>query len=234
MRAAVTSLLGSGITMALLLIATGRAPADSVVLSEHPLFERPLASCASPGADNGAFRLLGPRLPESGAAYRINQKTFPQYLAASEIQAGIDSSFAAWDNATSAALFTKLGTTDARPGFKDGVNTVGFGSVKNGVVAVASMWSNKSGAMIEFDVTLSTRLAWATNPAGGGDCQGLPAAFDIQNIVTHEAGHVAGLADVYKAGDNAQSMFGYAAPGELFKRTLASGDQAGLASVYGP
>ncbi len=190
-------------------------------------------TCASPVADNGAFSLLGHKLPATGKAYRVNAGTFPANLQTGEVQAAIDASFATWDNATSQSLFANSGITSARPGFKDGINAVGFGNTKSGVVAVAYGWFAKNGAFAEFDIVLSNSFSWATNPAATGDCGGAAGTFDVQNIVTHEAGHVVGLADLSAGAAEAQTMFGYVAPQELFKRTLASGDLKGVAALYG-
>ncbi len=57
--------------------------------------------------------------------------------------------------------------------------------------------------------------------------------MDVQNIATHELGHGFGLADLYKEAQSEQTMYGYGSIGETEKRTLESGDIAGIQVLYG-
>ena len=59
------------------------------------------------------------------------------------------------------------------------------------------------------------------------------AAFDIQNIGTHEAGHVVGLADLYENQYNELTMYGYSDIGETQKCSLETGDILGAQKLYG-
>jgi hypothetical protein len=52
--------------------------------------------------------------------------------------------------------------------------------------------------------------------------------LDIQSAVTHEFGHVCGLKDISGISNTEQTMYGATAAGETKKRTLESGDIAGL------
>jgi hypothetical protein len=57
--------------------------------------------------------------------------------------------------------------------------------------------------------------------------------MDLQNIATHEFGHWLVLNDLYKKPARQQTMYGYGAYAETKKRTLESGDIAGLETIYG-
>ena len=56
--------------------------------------------------------------------------------------------------------------------------------------------------------------------------------MDLQNIATHEFGHGAGLDDLYEDSCSEETMYGYAENGETKKRTLGSGDIAGIVELY--
>ncbi len=55
------------------------------------------------------------------------------------------------------------------------------------------------------------------------------AIVDVQNTLTHELGHLIGLAHV---DDPEATMFAMSLPGDLDKRTLATDDRDGLCFVY--
>jgi len=232
MRLAVWAASSLGL-VAIFLLAAGRdAPAGSVDFFVH--YVRPVAACTSPGADDGAYGFTGYKL-KSALTYQVNQKSFPSYLNAAEVQAAIQSAFATWDGATGASLFTNGGTTTNKIGFQDGVNAVGFRSVGGGTLALTYGWVDRKTKLIkEIDIALATNFNWATNGGASGDCGGAAGAVDVLNIITHEVGHSFGLADLTAASANAQTMYGYAAYRELFKRDLASGDVAGVRALYGP
>jgi len=57
--------------------------------------------------------------------------------------------------------------------------------------------------------------------------------MDVQTIAEHEVGHWLGLSDQYMSGDSSKIMYGYGSTGSV-KRTLASGDLAGINWIYPP
>lgn len=79
--------------------------------------------------------------------------------------------------------------------------------------------------IIGFTVSLDKDEPWSIGST--------PTAFDIQNIVTHEFGHVAGLAHVGAPKDVCLTMYPYADYGEIQKRTLGLGDKLGMQTLYG-
>ncbi len=194
----------------------------------------PVAACTNPGADDGSFALNGTKLPAGGLTYKTNQSTFPAGLSKIEVQGAIGTAFLTWDADTSKALFTNGGTTVATPGLADGVNTVAFKKIKGSAIAVTTGWFDRKTKLLkEFDVALSSSYSWATNPLATGDCGGAAGRFDIRNVMTHEAGHAAGLSDVTSTTSKAQTMFAYVAYGELTKRSLADGDAQAVDILYG-
>ena len=51
--------------------------------------------------------------------------------------------------------------------------------------------------------------------------------------MTHEDGHYIGSIDIYSAGCEDVTMYGYSSEGETHKRTLASADITFVQSLYG-
>jgi hypothetical protein len=58
-----------------------------------------------------------------------------------------------------------------------------------------------------------------------------PDGYDLQSIITHEAGHFLGMAH---SGDDRATMYASYAPGTTFKRTLTEDDVSGICSIYLP
>ena len=56
--------------------------------------------------------------------------------------------------------------------------------------------------------------------------------MDLQNILTHELGHCAGMGDLYQTDAIEETMFGYSDEGETYKRDLYKGDIAGVTNLY--
>ena len=56
--------------------------------------------------------------------------------------------------------------------------------------------------------------------------------MDVQNIITHEIGHSAGMNDLYSTSCLQETMYGYSTEGEIKKRDLNSGDITGIRKLY--
>lgn len=116
----------------------------------------------------------------------------------------------------------------------DGVNEVYFSEAELGpdTVAVTIIWGVFYGPpstreLVEWDMVFNDAL-----PESWGVATADPADWDVLNIATHELGHSAGLDDLYSTSAVEQTMYGYASPGEVKKRTLESGDIAGIKALY--
>lgn len=190
-------------------------------------------------------------------AYYINlSKQNPAFLN------GITGSFAAWDDASGSYQTVYSGSTKSTPGslqakwnrktgsFTGGLNVVGWKNLAlyPGAIGVTYIWGYTSSTgddfLIEVDTALNSSSAfhwWQTAVEDDPDSAVWPTAqisatydVDVQNIMTHEAGHWLVLGDLYDSIDQYETMYGYAGEYELQKRSLESGDEAGIQSIYGP
>jgi len=68
---------------------------------------------------------------------------------------------------------------------------------------------------------------------GEGTAYKLSKAYNVRNIMTHEAGHKVGLDDLYETKYSEITMYGYNSKGETEKISLADGDKNGTRASYG-
>ena len=136
-----------------------------------------------------------------------------------------------WDSATTAQLIsTPRVDFSAQSGIKDDKNVIDFGplSYKN-AIAVTYTWTNiTTGNISEFDMRFNTKYLWGNATVSGS------SVMDLQDIATHEFGHVFGLGDIYSGACRPVTMYGYSSYGETYKRDLAQPDINGLLTLYGP
>lgn len=113
----------------------------------------------------------------------------------------------------------------------DDHNVAIFGSYPDpNVIAVTTVWGYFYGPpgtrqLIEWDMFLNDNFSW-------GDATQNQNLMDLQNIVTHELGHSAGMDDLYNAACSLETMYGYSTEGEIIKRDLNLGDIKGIQELY--
>lgn len=111
-------------------------------------------------------------------------------------------------------------------------NVITWGRAQKGVIAYAVIWYvTSTGEIVDADIVLNSYYRWGIADGNEGTAD-LSGKFDIRNIVTHEAGHICGLADLYDNKYSAMTMYGYSKYGEELKRSLEPGDIAGVQKVY--
>ena len=100
-----------------------------------------------------------------------------------------------------------------------------------GVIAVTYTWGIFGGPpqtreLVEWDMIFdSDSFSWSTN--------GAATAMDFRNIDTHELGHAMGLGHPSNSCTQ-ETMYAFASLGETTKRSLNSGDIAGIRGLYAP
>ena len=105
----------------------------------------------------------------------------------------------------------------------DGKDVISWGSCANGATAQTYLWPGTQ----ERDVVFNTATQWSVAPNVTYN------SYDVQNIATHELGHVIGLGDIYREDCNYVTMFGYAPKGETSKDVLSPSDIYGAQQIYG-
>jgi Matrixin len=152
-------------------------------------------------------------------------------------QEGLDSQFVedkiitaaeTWDEATSKELFRDFSVDSSVTYGLDGVNAIAFGLDDDpNVIAITSIWFYRTtGQIVETDMLFNEKWVWGTAESGG-------TQMDVQNIATHEFGHVAGLGDLYTTSCQEVTMFGYSGYEETKKRSLEPADVTGIRKIYG-
>lgn len=120
----------------------------------------------------------------------------------------------------------------------NGTNEVGWvdlSQIYPGAIAVTMVWYNSlTKEIVEIDMGMNSALPWTQNIIAGdpNNSEGTAGYFDVQNIATHEVGHWLMLGDLYNKPTTSQTMYGYGSTGEVNKRSLESGDLAGLRLIY--
>lgn len=150
----------------------------------------------------------------------------------------VDASFDTWEATGASIAFDNAGTFAGTgvpsafigSGVRNDDNEVAWisfdthGLPSNAIGITSVLYYTLTGVIVEVDMALNDDLPWSPVGAGG--------AYDVQNIVTHEAGHWVMLGDLYNRPATEQTMYGYGAKGETRKQTLESGDIAGILAVY--
>ena len=170
---------------------------------------------------------------------------------------GIQAGFETWDSASDPYAVSYSGPTDLVPGnseaewdetngqYVGAKNVVGWKALDYpNAIAVAYIWYlTLTEEIVEVDMAMNSDpyFAWWQIEVGTADpdtyAWGTPDTeapynVDVQNIVTHEAGHWLMLGDLYNKPANDQTMYGRSAEFDLQKRSLESGDEAGIQEIY--
>ena len=113
----------------------------------------------------------------------------------------------------------------------DNQNEVYFTDLSDpNTIAITIIWGVFGGPtfqrkLVEWDqVYDDTTYDWSAS--------GEPGKMDFENIATHELGHSVGMADLYNSSCAKETMYGYAAYGEIQKRDLNAGDIVGVNKLY--
>lgn len=173
------------------------------------------------------YGLAGWQLTSSGYSYKINHSTIPSSVG-SAADSAIANALATWNTADPDKTFIYTEDTNVKAAKLDGINAILWKGIRGGAIAITYAWYYRStGNLAEADMVLNKNLPWAVNDSSLGDCGGDTSAYDLQNIVTHESGHIVGLDDLYDGADQDLTMFGYGTKGELKKDSLGLGDVTG-------
>ena len=135
-----------------------------------------------------------------------------------------------WETAASQDIVGAAALTGAKLkadyGYPDGKNEAYFARLSSGTIAVTVVWYTYTGSIVETDQAYNNRYAWSAQ------ANGVAGKMDLDNIVTHENGHIMGMDDQYDPSCSAVTMYGYADYAEIDKRTLEQPDITGIGNLY--
>ena len=143
----------------------------------------------------------------------------------SRFATAVGRSFDTWNAAIGGSSYftTSPGVAEGGPS-DDGVNVVGWARLvpKNVLAATWTYTDAATGRVTGADVFYNTSQKWSVLSGCNSESR-----FDIENIGTHELGHVLALDHVSDPGKQA-TMYPSAPAGEVKKRSLTDGDILGV------
>ena len=177
------------------------------------------------GPDAGTYRLTGWAVQGNKTAH-FNTATTPSGLSTNAVSSALQAAFSEWAGAPSINVAND--GTMTRYTANHSYDLL-FGST-GGSIATTYTWRWSNGE-IESDVVFNRNLGWFVASSEGDGCiNDAGAKYDVENIATHEAGHVYGLD--HPSGARWETMYAYGYTGETLKRSAAAGDRAGIQAVY--
>jgi len=201
----------------------------ATLINIHVTHARPgpaTANCSNAGTGGGGYELLSWKVAGNTTA-RLNANTVPSGL--SNVAAVLDSSFDAWSGASNAPdIDVVIGGTVTKATANHSYDLM-WGRAGGSSIAVTYTWRWSNGE-VESDTVFNNRLPWFIAGAEGDGCVESQAKYDVANIATHEFGHTYGLG--HAAGGRWETMYPYGFTGETLKRSLGSGDIAGVRALY--
>ena len=217
---------------------------DKIVFVHYPKGEAPGKPPGAPGKAEGEYKLTRYHWADTSIPvhYLVNLGGMSETFVA-----GIQAAFQTWEADEGSYMdFTYGGTTStgisSLANQRDGYNVVGWANISGlypNAIAVTIFWYNVATKhVVEVDVAMNSDpyFVWWQNYAGDEvwDFTDTPGAYDVdvQNIMTHEAGHWLVLGDLYADYNSEKTMYGYSGELELKKWSLTSGDLAGIQKIY--
>lgn len=139
----------------------------------------------------------------------------------------VESAVATWDGFVVPRAFSRNDATTQTNPCTGSPNDVQWAPIdgSGGALATASVCRNvATKEIVGFAVTVDSAESWATDGSSGN--------FDVENVASHELGHVAGLRHDNPPRSGCLTMYKFAGLGEIQKRTLGLGDKLGMDTLY--
>lgn len=157
-----------------------------------------------------------------------------QEISPAVFESTVTNSLENWDSRVSFDIFGALtSNSSAVADFTttDNLNVVVMGPWSDSnVIGVTNVWgyfqgNPKTRSLVEWDMILNDSFAW-------GYAEPDSSKMDLENILVHELGHSAGMADLYDTVCSDETMYGHSSEGDTAKRTLNAGDIADIQELY--
>jgi MYXO-CTERM domain-containing protein len=152
-----------------------------------------------------------------------------------EAAAAIIEAFSTWDTGKLGipkATFTISSTVGKA--VQDGVSRIVYAPIttegmEDALALTIGYADPTTGALSETDVIFNSKYAFHAFPATAtsAECNG---DYDIQDVATHETGHVYGLGEDME--DTTTTMYVHSAPCETHKRALSTSDETVMTALY--
>jgi len=156
----------------------------------------------------------------------VRQNYNPAGQRVADAQTALTNTYPDWSGVSGSTYRIQFGGTTTRcpslvkecPGAQknDRLNDVGWAPLQNGTLGVT--WS--TSGTDEADMAINTRYAWTTG------CRAVSGSYDLESVILHENGHVAGLG--HSTDINAVMYPSY----QTARCALAQDDKNGLAALY--
>jgi len=199
---------------------------NSTLVLEKPKPPAPSLDAATCGSST-AFSVKNFKWQTVPILYSINTKNLTEGVDSVAAKAAIVNAFKSWDAEVS-GLFV-----EAKEGETPQL-TVRWAPIdgKNRVLALAeNTFNNKTKVIISSRMTFDTGDIWKVFPSL--DCKKQGSEFDIENVASHEVGHVLGILHPPNTNKNKSlTLYALTGAGETLKRTLDKGDKTGVAKLY--
>jgi hypothetical protein len=183
------------------------------------------ANCSNDGATDAANVAYTGWTTAGGVAH-LNLATVPASVP--NATASLQSAFNAWSNA-GAPAFTVVNDGNVTRQTANRRTDLMFGRTQGSALAVTYTWRWTDGT-IESDTIFNASFSWRDLGVEGDGCYETQPYYDLQNIATHEFGHIQGLD--HPSAARFETMYAYGYSGETLKRSPGLGDLAAIAALY--
>jgi hypothetical protein len=184
------------------------------------------ANCSNAGTESGTFTHTGWKIGGNRVAH-LNVGTVPSYVG--NVTSALQSSWNVW-RVEGAVPSVTVSTDGAVTRYTANRTYDLLWGHTGGSLATTYTWRWNDG-LVESDTVFNATVAWWQASAEGDGCdESAGNVYDVANIATHEFGHSYGLG--HPSGARFETMYAYGFSGETLKRSLASGDRAGVSALY--
>lgn len=194
------------------------------------------AKAPAPTDQDPTYKYTGIHWATPYVKYLVNSPSAPTGADSATIAA-----FQTWEAEPNSLMdFEYLGATTSVGSNLDYQNVVSWQDITSqypGAIAVTVVWYYRGiKEIVDVDTVMNSGSGfnWSVNNCTDSNCEtpAPVASYDVQNIMTHEAGHWLMLLDLYQWRTQKLTMYGYGVKGELQKRTLGLGDELGIDRIY--
>lgn len=219
-RRTALKLLGGAVTLSGM--TTVVAAQEEIIKEKFVIRQADSHQGSSPGtcATNGEWTKFATaaRLPDGTTTYRLED-------VPTKFEEPIANAFDTWAEVAEIINFKRD---------SDSGNPVKFEPLAEGVLGRAFVWYRGwpgPQRILEFDITLNTKFEWG-NLSSNPVCHNDGEKYNVQDVTTHEVGHVIGLGHTSSEESNGNTMSPIGYSGSTFASTLAEGDKNGAHALY--